>query len=452
MALGLNHAGASSAASVVSLGSRGRVRRTRLLSHSGSERDGSDAARLVEAVAPLWPGATLSVRRVGPARGDRSWLVLPSLSQPILLVPPSLRAAFVALQPTGTGRGELPMRVLALLQRSGLLRLLPLPRLVMTDDRDAAAAEALLAAALGPVDDLVVRLGRRRFNRALVLLPFGPRGQLLAVVKVARGEAARRVLETEHESLVRANEHSVPGLRIPAPLAYLETETLSYLAMSPLTSREVSRPRPVPVQQMLALADVAGRPVQALRDTGVVQRLRRKVAALEDPSQRAWTGAALEELLAELGDVEVPAGAWHGDWVPWNMARQDHEVLLWDWEHFEPEALRGWDHVHYLAQDLRTLSGTTPAVEDAWLAEAHQVLAEDWQLEAAQRWAVLRAYLLEINLRYLHDRQEGPSGTPDRDGWARELVERLEHSWSRDVDASDDDAPDAPATPSTRTA
>jgi hypothetical protein len=107
------------------------------------------------------------------------------------------------------------------------------------------------------------------------------------------------------------------------------------------------------------------------------------------------------------------------------MAREGDEVLLWDWEHFDLDALRAWDHLHYIAQDLRNRSGTTPAAEDAWLTEAHQVLADDWALDGPQRHAVLRAYLLEINLRYLHDRQADPLGNPGRSGWARELVERL---------------------------
>jgi hypothetical protein len=392
----------------------------------GSRGDGGTdaAARLVEAVAPLWPGADLSVRRAGPMRG-RSWLVLPSLARPILLVPPTSRGAATALQPTGTGRGEVVMRAIAALQRRGLLRLLPLSRLVLTGTPGAGGAESVLADALGEVDDLVVRLGRRRFNRALVLLPFDGAGRLVGVVKVARGESARRVLRQEHDTLVKANERDVPGLHVPAPLAFVETGELAYFAMSPLTSDEVSRPRPVPVRQMLALADLGHGPSRPLRATPAVERLRRRVAALEDPAQQAWTGTALDALLEQLGDVEVPQGAWHGDWVPWNMAREGDDVLLWDWEHFDLEALRSWDHLHYLAQDLRTRAGTTPAAEDAWLAEAQQALADDWDLDEPQRRAVLRAYLIEVNLRYLHDRQEDPQGTPSRPGWARELVERL---------------------------
>lgn len=383
--------------------------------------------RLVEAVESLWPGAQFTTRRAGVAGGERSWLVLPSLSQPIVLVPPSCRAASVALQPRGTGRGEVVMRGLAWLQRSGLLRFLPVPRLVVEQEPapGVRTAEAVLAEVLGPVAAVVVRLGRRRFNRALVLMPFDRDGRLLAVVKVARGEAAREVLRREHETLGRVSRMELDGLTVPRPLGHLETDTVSYLVMTPLTSAEANRPEPVPVTQMKALARQGPGEAAALRDTAAVARLRRQASALEDPDQRGWTTAALDDLLAELGEVAVPQGAWHGDWVPWNLARAGSQVLLWDWEHFDPEALLGWDHLHYLAQHLRSSRGTSPAVEDTWVAQADRVLSEEWGLDERQRSAVLRAYLLQINLRYLHDRQEDPLGTPSRAGWARGLVERL---------------------------
>ena len=319
------------------------------------------------------------------------------------------------------------MRGLALLQRSGLLRLMPIPRLVIEQAPapDVRTAEAVLAEVVGPIDDLVVRLGRRRYNRALVLMPFDRHGRLVAVAKVARGEAARAVLRREHEILVRVSEMGIDGLTVPGPLAHVETPELSYLVMTPLTSRQSNGPMPVPVAQMQALARRGQQSSAPLRDTPAVAQLRKGVSSLEDPVQSAWTTAALERLLAELGDVTVTQGAWHGDWVPWNMAREGQKVLLWDWEHFDPQGLYGWDHLHYLAQHFRTSRGTTPAVEDLWVAEGRRALSDDWNLDELQQSAVLRAYLLAINLRYLHDRQEDPLGTPDRAAWARELVERL---------------------------
>ncbi|GAA1006297.1 hypothetical protein [Streptomyces rhizosphaericus] len=86
-------------------------------------------------------------------------------------------------------------------------------------------------------------------------------------------------------------------------------------------------------------------------------------------------------------------------------------------------ALAGFDHVHFLAQEQRS-RGTDIRNEDLWLGDAHAVLADAWDLDGDQRSAVLRGYLLEVNLRFVRDRQLDDA-PPARAGWARELVERL---------------------------
>ena len=130
----------------------------------------------------------------------------------------------------------------------------------------------------------------------------------------------------------------------------------------------------------------------------------------------------LDDLLAVLGDTVVRTGAWHGDWVSWNQSCDDEGVLLWDWEHYTTSALAGFDHVHFLAQERRARA-TDVRAEDAWLTEADAALADAWGLDAGQRLAVLRGYLLEVNLRFVRDSQHEDGAA--RVGWARGLVERL---------------------------
>jgi hypothetical protein len=114
------------------------------------------------------------------------------------------------------------------------------------------------------------------------------------------------------------------------------------------------------------------------------------------------------------------------------MARRGGDVLLWDWEHFSLEVPLGFDAAHYLAQDIRLEIGTDAGAEDRWLAEASQELARHWELDEAQIEAVLRLYLIEVNVRYLQDREDDPLGTPPRAGWSCDLIRRLEPAttWS----------------------
>jgi hypothetical protein len=43
-------------------------------------------------------------------------------------------------------------------------------------------------------------------------------------------------------------------------------------------------------------------------------------------------------------------GAWHGDWVPWNMAWFGGRLTVWDWEHSSDAVPLGFDALHYVFQ------------------------------------------------------------------------------------------------------
>src|SRR5919112_2044335 len=84
-ALNFNGASASRQPAMVSRDVRRRV--TSVLAQR-LEVDDADAQALIKAVSPMWPGGRWSVRRSGPVSAACSWLVLPSLAAPVLLVPP----------------------------------------------------------------------------------------------------------------------------------------------------------------------------------------------------------------------------------------------------------------------------------------------------------------------------------------------------------------------------
>ena len=103
--------------------------------------------------------------------------------------------------------------------------------------------------------------------------------------------------------------------------------------------------------------------------------------------------------------MPVRHGSWHGDWTPWNMSRTGTRVLLWDWEHFAHGVPLGFDALHYRAQELRNGGRTDHAAERLWLSEAPGLLAQDAELRSNVVHVVVTAYLLEVNLRYVLDRQ-----------------------------------------------
>jgi hypothetical protein len=386
------------------------------------------AANLVARVRPIWPEPVeLHVsRNVLPGRRDgQDYLVLPALRRPVLLVPAGRRAAAGAIVRFDEGqRARLLLRLLAGAQRTGLLRRLPVARVSVGPADDGGVLQEVRKAVPG-ADAIVVRLGRPRHGRAVILNALDTRGRSVAFAKCAWGVRVAD-LEQERDNLAAVAHDQIPGVRAPEVLAFVRLEDSAALVLEALTPKSPATGESgLPVEAMKALAGCRGWQRTSVSDSEVVKRLRDGIAAVRDEQARSWLQSELDRMVSELGDVETRAGSWHGDWVPWNMARDGTTILLWDWEHHEPGVPPGFDHLHYLAQELRLRVGTSPDVEDSWLDAARAALAQHWDERGAAAEAAVRAYLLVVNLRYVADREGDPEGSSERSGWTRELLQRL---------------------------
>lgn len=136
-------------------------------------------------------------------------------------------------------------------------------------------------------------------------------------------------------------------------------------------------------------------------------------------------GEYLERMQARFPNMILETALWHGDFTPWNMARLGPDLLVWDWEHSAKSVPLGFDHLHFMAQSMRMKSGTGADVEQRWLDKARDALWQTWDVPAAAVEATILYYLLEVNLRYIGDRENDPLGIPPRQGWGRELVRQL---------------------------
>ena len=385
------------------------------------------AASLVARVRPIWPTPIdLRVSRWSPTRGTtgQDYLVLPSLRRPVFLVPARSPAASGAIVRFDDGqRASIPLRVLAWAQAKGLLRLMPVVRLSVSDQ--SSSLLKVVAAAVPEADAIVVRLGRPRYGRAVILIALDAAGRSIAFAKCAWGQRISDLAQ-ERDNLTSIAEAPIPGIRAPQVLAFEEDAGFAALVLEALTPRSpASGATEVPVDAMKVLAARHGWRPTTLRRSDVILRLGDGIARIQDSQQRAWLQAELDRLVDELGDVETATGSWHGDWVPWNMARDADIVLLWDWEHGQDGMLPGADHLHYLAQELRLRVGTTSNVEDSWLVAARTALASNWGVRGPEADAAIRTYLLVVNLRYVTDREGAPEGGSPRSGWSRQLLERL---------------------------
>ncbi len=386
---------------------------------------GAGPATVLSAADALWPNPgshAIGRRRTGPGAVGTSYAVVPTMRRPRYLVPRAPGAA-VALRPAQGGVKGLRMLGLSYLQRWSVLPRLPGQHLHVLPGPTGAGIEDLVGSMIGEVSYVVVRLGRPRPNRTLVVWVFGADGAPVAIAKVSRGDAAQQAMEIEYAALAQSPASEVRGLVAPRALGYIRWHDSDVLVISALVSPGARPSHVPPVPQMTALAASAGAGETPLRSTAFAGRLAAEIEALVSEADRSWLRRGLEDLLGDLGGTVVRTGAWHGDWVSWNQSCGSDGVLLWDWEHYTTSALAGFDHVHFLAQEQRS-RGTDARAEDVWLATADTALAEAWGMDADQRRAVLRGYLLEVNLRFVRDRQ-GEEDAPARTGWGRQLVERL---------------------------
>jgi len=386
--------------------------------------------QLTARLRTVWPDPIpISLSRAPRRHAGESeeYLVLPTRSRPVFLIPADSPGAAGALMRSDDGqRAPVLARALGAAHRRGLLGRAPGVTRVGVPGTEGLVA--IVRRLVPEADAVVVRLGRRRHGRAVVIQPLDTEGRTLAFAKCARGAGAGAGrLAAERDRLHELADRPVQGITPPLVLGWAVEDDAAVLCLGALTPSAPPISNGVPLTAMHALATRTGSgPELPLAETPLVRRLSDEAAALAAATPDAeWIVDHLRRLVETHGTVPVTTASWHGDWVPWNMVRDGDDVLLWDWEHHEDDVLSGFDHVHYLAQTRRLRDGTDTAAEAAWLVDARHALESDWGLSPEQSEVTIAAYLIAVNLRFVAERVDDPAGPTNRQGWGRPLVERL---------------------------
>jgi hypothetical protein len=387
---------------------------------------GSVSGALLDAAAAVWPGAdrVSVVRRPWSAEGTRDYLVLPHVVSPRWLLPADAPHTAAALADQGSGPlRRLAARGLALAHRSGVVRRLPVRRLRVRDGNDDSLV-ALLREAFGENVEVGVRLAAWDQARGLVVRVFDPAGTTLAFGRLGVDDHGRAAVRSERHGLSRASDLGLRTVVPPTLIGVPQWRGDDVLLLAPLTPVGTQAPDShVPVDAIMELAHAGASRAARLTSSGWWSSVTYRLALVEDGALRTQLDVA-RRALAASGTTELQLGAWHGDWTPWNMAYDGRRVLLWDWEHFAEDVPVGFDMLHYLAQHMRVSRGTNSTAEQAWRARGGELVSEAAGLAAAESDLVVLAYLLEVNLRFVLDRQGTPAATAARQGWGLDLLER----------------------------
>jgi hypothetical protein len=369
---------------------------------------------------------------VGPApppgyRRVDSYVVLPSLRRPGMLVPPRSRrgAASAArqylLMPGRKGAAATAAAVAAL--RSGLPQKLGRDRLgvhVADGVADAELPDLVLRNRLAellhaPDVELVVRVGATRPNGKPVVQVGQPNGRVLAYAKVGWNELTRPLVAAEAEALASFAARSDPPrtFQVSRLLHSLEWQGNSVTVVEPLIGGApvTAFDPPRDATHELALGGVVSR--SALAESDWWADVRARISAVGGDLDRA-----ADAIAAEAGDTPLRFGRGHGDWTPWNMRRLDGRLVVWDWERSRDGVPVGIDAAHYgllVALNVRKLPPPR-AVEDTLER------APGWLVGLDQAAAVARVIvcleLLEMSLRFAEARRAGVTLRTDRFGIA----------------------------------
>jgi hypothetical protein len=371
----------------------------------------------------LWNGA-------GLASASGRYAVLPSMSRPRLLLPvgsPRASAAALATHNTSRGASRVGARLLAAGFRFGISEHLLRARVGPPANRrgEGEVIEDHVQEVLGRevLTSIFFQTGRPQKKPVLQL--FTPAGAVAGYAKVGWNDVTRRLVVREADAL----EHVLPQLRTTPLFGVAEVlyrgrwqgrELVIVAALPGLSTRLIDQ---LPIEATNMVPQL-GEPrrcrlVNSEYWSGQNERLRQFGTGI---TRRL---AAAAELALEPDEIMV--GLCHGDWVPWNMARDaGGRLVVWDWEWSLPSAPVGLDALQWLFQAALNLHHVGPpgAVDQA-LAAANQALPRlGVRAEAAR--PLLALHLIEAILRLEEGRAGGVGHVISTDRYDRAATALLE--------------------------
>jgi hypothetical protein len=366
------------------------------------------------------PPVEASLTRSGsPDAGTvQSFGVFPNAAEPRLLLSLESAHAAAALLRGGTHARELRVRLGRTLLRAGLrvgvAQHLLRDRLRFVMGGKTGAGPRLsdvlvsehLAEALGRSDlSFGVRLGRVRPNRKPMIQVVSRAGSAVAFVKVGWNELTRGLVAREAEVLKGVEGESHEAFAAPRVLYHGTWNDLELLALSPLEGHLLRAGQHLDevVRATLEIARLSDAEEHPLAESEYWGSLRARIAALSTSEDAA---ALADRVETRWGSKMLTFGSWHGDWTPWNMARRNGTLAVWDWERSGGGIPFALDAAHFDVQVALADS------RHRWEAALPTVLAGKEGLlrrlpDAGDPRLLVALHLLEMALRAAEGREAG---------------------------------------------
>ena len=351
----------------------------------------------------VWgPGVARVVRSGDDPVGRVSFIVIPSAARARFLLPDgeprAAQAALCAynrLRPPGT---RVARSLLSAGLRTGAVAHIFKDRLLIAAE-PAAELHSLLGEVLGARHPLVAAgLAPRGPNRKPVLQVFSSDGRALGYVKVGWNDVTVRRVEREAAALRRfADEPGVVGVPRLIHLGTWRGLTLGVTEPLPRRVRRVSGR--YPCLEEAARISRTRRVDADLGSSGYLDDLTERVDRLDGTEVSGGIRRLLEAINGRHANDELPFGPWHGDWVPWNLARDGDRLYALDWEHWSERAPVGLDVLHWHFQ-VRFILRKRPLGESlVGAAQQTRPQLSALRVPDSSLPLLVRTYLAEMALR-----------------------------------------------------
>lgn len=250
--------------------------------------------------------------------------------------------------------------------------------------------------------------------RKPVLQVFSTDGTPLGYVKVGWNDWTRDAVRREAAAL-RACAARPMGFGVPALLQHCSWGDLDLLVTAPLPAG-VRRQRTgsrLPAPSMLReISELSQSYVGELATSPWWAGLRARITSgVADAAARARLAQVADRIEGSQGRAVLEFGTWHGDLVPWNLARLGRRLYAWDWESSAPDAPVGFDALHFHFQ-AAFVGRRRPLEEAVALAErkARPALAA-LGVTADNHHLIATLHLLELAVR--HEEARSSAGDTD---------------------------------------
>ncbi|WP_025273876.1 hypothetical protein [Haloglycomyces albus] len=339
----------------------------------------------------------------------RSYIAVPNLRKPRVLIPAERSAASGALQ-----RYAWPATASARLKRNAAYWAVNsrLDRLLLRHRIDVPTTDGIddyLSSAIGHPVLSAIHIGPARANRKPVLHLLDPEGNTVGFAKMGVNDLTRDLVRAERDNLEVLQKRSWRNqLVLPEVAHFGHWRDFNILVTTPIPAWEPPtdhnhRRRIAAMVELTKAFSVTSGP---LCQSGYRRRLDERLELLatypEEDARVLYQTA--QTTLPRYAEVELEYGSWHGDWTPWNSRHSGEFIYLWDLERYESDVPLGFDALHYRLQDAIVTEQRNPKTALEELLRAAPALLEPFNVTATQARATAVLYIIDLAVRYAIDR------------------------------------------------